>query len=391
MATSLVAQSLPRPIQESLRRYCYPAVLMARDLRVPLHRLQGATRGGQASVLVAGEEPWAFDLPRHLFRSGFEANLIRHVPVWRLNSVLEDLAPTADLVLARVGKLSQRLFFPSRYLCVPDWIDTVLEVPQDLDALVQSRDTLRYHMRTARKNGLVASVSHSEEDFNEFHRDMYIPFIRSRYGDMTWLTNERWLRGCFRRGGLIWIGAAGERLGGMLVERAGESVRTWAVGTRGGDAALMKKGVVTALYYHAVQYATECGCRTMEFGGTRAVLSDGVLVHKRRWGVRVLPKPVNQFYTLVRWASWNPSVASLLEDAPLIHQDGSRLTTLTAVQTSSPASQADLDKISKNIKTAGIHRQVVVNSAGWMPGLILPPSTRLVAGSPLASELVAAW
>src|SRR5437868_10040202 len=53
---SVLIRYLPRPVDRALRRWCYPAVLMAKNHRVRLTRLEGESRSGQATMLVAGPE-----------------------------------------------------------------------------------------------------------------------------------------------------------------------------------------------------------------------------------------------------------------------------------------------------------------------------------------------
>ena len=390
MALSAVAHPLPRPLQNSLRRWCYPALLTARRYRVPVTRVEGDTQNGVASILVAGEEPWTFDLPRRFFGSSFRATELRSCPVWRLHAALGDLAHTADFVVARVGKVAGRLFFPPVYLRVPEWVDTILPVPADLNALVRSNHSLREDMRVVRHNGLDAAVSLGEEDFSSFYTEMYLPFIHSRHGALAHPTSESWLRSCVRRGGLIWVRHCGERVAGILFERSGGSLHLWAEGTRDGDASLVKRGVITALFFHAIKYAAESGCAVVEFGGTRAILSDGVLRYKRRWGMSVRVKPANQFYYLVRWAKWNASTAALLADLPLIHQNGTRLTVVTAAGDAPGGSQSGLAGICRRVAMPGIERIRIINAAGRPEAAAAPSAAVLVAGSPSAAELAAA-
>src|SRR5262249_42899268 len=92
--TTLVIRHLPQPMDTAFRRWCYPALVMARDRVVRLTRMRGATRTGQASVLIGGPDPWAFDLARRFFRGWPQESAAGEAPIWKLDSVLQNLAPT---------------------------------------------------------------------------------------------------------------------------------------------------------------------------------------------------------------------------------------------------------------------------------------------------------
>lgn len=387
---SLLIRHLPQSVDTALRRWCYPAVLLAKSTRVCVARIRGATRFGQASVFVAGPEPWASDLPRRMFRGSPQQSPAGETPVWKADAVFRELAEHADLVVARVDTLSSRLFFDCCYLRVPEWVDTILFVPDDLDALVRSNHSLREDMRVVRHSGLTASISRSEEDFEEFYSSMYLPFVRGRHGALAWPSNRESLFKCFRRGGLIWLMQADERVAAILFEQVGDVLHLPAEGTRNGDVSVLKNGVVSALFFHAIRHAIECGCRVVDFGGCRPCLSDGVLRYKRKWGMEVRVRPRNQFYTLIRWRRWNAAVAAFLSDVPVLHQNGCGLSAITSAGLPQPGVQADVDRICHAVHFRGLKQITIVNEAGWAPGVAPPPSCVLVAGTPLPEQVIPA-
>jgi hypothetical protein len=300
-----------------------------------------------------------------------------------------------DLVLARVDKLAASSFFPSTYLRIPEIVDTGRVLPDNPDSLLRASESLARDIRLTRQNNLETSVSGLLDDFEEFYHSMYVPFIRARHGAAARLRNEISLRNCFRRGGLIWLGGGGERLAGLVFELTGDVVGIRAYATRDGYAGLEKKGVprfvatASPLYFHAISHATQRGCHLVDFGGCRACLTDGLLLYKRKWGIGVHFRPANQFYTLIRWTAWNAAVATFFADLPLLHQNGSRLTAITAIPLAQMATQADADRIYRALQVPGVDEFIIVNSCGWATNIVAPPSTVLLGGAPLPSELLA--
>jgi hypothetical protein len=386
---SVLIRYLPRPVDRALRRWCYPAVLTAKNHRVRLTRLVGQSRSGQVTMLVAGPEPWAYDLPLRVFQTPPKRIDAGTVPVWQLNSAITRMAPDVDLVMARVDSLTARLFCGSHYLRVPEWIETGRSVPEDLRKLVRSTHSLSEDLRLSRHYKLEAEVTHSEEDFHDFYHTMYVPFIRARHGAMAWPSNEESLRHSLHRGGIIWLRCAGERIAALLFDCTTDSLHMGADGVLHGDLSILKKGVISALFYNAFRQAAERNCRFVDFGGCRACLSDGILRYKRKWGISVRVRPGNQFYTLINWATWTPAVAAFLRDVPVLHQAGNQLVGVTAASAVEPGTQEDVDKIHQTVSIPGIDRLVVVSEAGWSAGIVPPPSTVLVGGRPPVAQLVA--
>jgi hypothetical protein len=368
--------------------WCYPAVLLARNLHIQLTQLRGTTRTGPASVLVAGPDPWASDLARRLFKEAPQQSPAGMAPVWRLSSVLDKMGRDFDLVFARLDKLTARLFFPSDYLRIPEWVDTGRDLPDNPAVLLRPSESLTRDIRVARQNGLETSLSDRLEDFEEFYRSMYVPFTRWRHGTMAWYANKQALRNHFHRGGLIWLTCGGERVAGLVFEVNGRALGTRAYGTRAGYAGATKKGAATALYFHAIKHAISSGCQFLDLGGCHACLSDGLMLYKRKWGVGIRVRPGNQFHTLVRWAAWNQAVATFLTDVPVLHQSGNRLVGITATDLTSIAMQADADKIYQRVQMPGMDRLVIVNPGGWRADILPPPSAVLASGHPLPGQLM---
>jgi hypothetical protein len=295
-----------------------------------------------------------------------------------------------DLVLARVDKLAARSFFPSTYLHIPETIDSGRVLPDNPASLLRASESLTRDIRVTRQNGLETSLSERLDDFEEFFHSMYIPFIRARHGALARVRNEISLRNYFRRGGLIWLTRGGERLAGLVFELTRDALSTKAYALRDSYAGPTKKGVATALYFHAIKHAIGQGCHFLDLGGSHpACLTAGLLLYKRKWGVQVRIRADNHFYTLIRWNAWNSAVATFFADFALLHQNGSRLTAITAAPLGQMGTQADADKIYRTLRVPGVDEFVIVNSCGWATHIVPPPSTVLIGGSPLPAQLLA--
>lgn len=337
-------------------------------LRVPVAILRGPTRHSErpATVVVAGHQPWADYLPRRFFACAPQREVVGAVPVWALPSFLTRVAIDADMTVARVDRVSARLFFGDGYLVVPESVGCRLMLPVDLEKLARVKPGVKYDFRILRREGLTAEVSYQEADCELFYSTMHVPFVRNRYGEFAVIHSLQQLRRWFRSGALIWVRRGHERIAGGLYEQRRDVCRSVALGTAGGDLGLLKAGAFSALHIFAIGHAQDEGCTSIDFGGTPPILNDGLLRFKKKWGSHLADEPQTPYDYLVRWEQPNEQVLNFLADTPLIIRNRGQLAGLTALRPNggAPANQAP---------TA--HRSL------WMPGL-----RRLVVAVPTGYE-----
>ncbi|MEO8324208.1 MAG: hypothetical protein ABI618_00045 [Nitrospirota bacterium] len=345
----------PAGLDDAAKR-CSSWILPWVAFRVPVAILRGPTRhsGRSGTVVVAGHQPWADYLPRRFFACAPQREVVGTVPVWALSSFLKGLAVDADITVARVNRVSARLFFEDGYLVVPESIGCRLSLPVDLDKLAHASSSVKEDLGMLRREGFTMEVSHREADCEAFYLSMYLPFVKKRHGEFAVIHNLHQLRRKFRRGGLIWLRRGDHRIAAALFEQDGDVFRGVALGTAGGDLTLMKQGALAALYIFEIKCAEEGRCASIDFGGTPPILSDGLLRFKRKWGVQLADEYQTPYDYLVRWESPNEPVLHFLADTPLIFRNRGHLAGLTALRLNGidPADEASI-----------MHRSL------WMPGL----------------------
>jgi hypothetical protein len=203
-----------------------------------------------------------------------------------------------------------------------------MPIPDSIEDVASGHNSLRQDLRLIRKHRLGFIESHSEEELVEFFNTMYRPHGLSRHGPSAQLRSYSSVRHAMKRGALLWITCEGQKVAGVVLEFKNRRMLLSALGAAGGDESLLKKGVLAATYYFAMQYARAQGCPTVDFGGTRPSLHDGLLRYKRKWGAVIDPKPLNPFDTLVWWPILNPSVAAMLKATALVFRDRGALSAL---------------------------------------------------------------
>jgi len=103
------------------------------------------------------------------------------------------------------------------------------------------------------------------------------------------------------------------------------------MGVRDGDRELVKRGAISALYYHCALWAKEQGYRSIDFGHTRPFLRDGLLVSKKRWGMRMQRSERKHRSLYLSRGSVNAEFDRFLSENPVVCEDRGRLRALVFV------------------------------------------------------------
>lgn len=195
----------------------------------------------------------------------------------------------SDNVDLRIVELygSQRHWLGARFqFFVPIWIGGELDLQRAVARQHRSRNA-RKDLQRMRKNETTYEVTQNREAFEDFYSNMYLPYIRNRYGNRAFRMSHEEMMGKLGCSELFFVKVRGERVAGDILLYEGDRARAWSTGVKNGDPSYVKAGAMKALDYLRCQYLTERGYKTLQMGGSRPFLLDGVLRHKRGHGVRV--------------------------------------------------------------------------------------------------------
>jgi len=200
---------------------------------------------------------------------------------------------SVDLLFADVELLFCKMLPRKEFIQIPQWIRQRFEVPDTWEGVLDRfrKNTKKTDMRKVRKYGFIFRITKSEEDFKTFYHQMYIPYIKKRFGDGALIEPEaKFMRQC-RKGELMQIIRGEEVVACVLLHNlAGRLAYVW-VGVPDDIKAEMFDGAFSALYYFTIMYGYEHGCHEIDFLGSRPLLNDGLFRYKRKWGTNVHKSP----------------------------------------------------------------------------------------------------
>jgi len=263
-------------------------------------------------------------------------------------------APEADVTLLRLNGAVRRRARARGHLVVPVWAHASLDTRRSLDAIVEGersgRSSRKNDVRRTAKAGFRPVLARGPEELRHFFEDWCHPFIQRRFGAGVILMNDDWMRQMARVCEVMWIERGGTRVGAALLEPRGRELRNLAFGVR--DPALVREGVLSAAYWFMVERAVREGYATLWLGGSRPVLSDGVLRHKLKWGAVLTP--IRQWENVaVGVDPQNATARALLAAHPLVAEERGRFVAVAAGDTS--AIHASF----------GLARILVAGETGW--------------------------
>ena len=305
----------------------HPLLAMMTGLRQSVTEISGQTRIGDlpATVIAAGSGPGVEYILGRFFGGISRRRPIGHVPLYRLPRLLERLRSDAHLTVVRVDRLSSRLLFSDDYIAVPEWIGGWMAVPADPDRHSRRNKSLKNDRRKALASGISCRITRDDAAFEAFYHTMYVPFSENRYGEEGVVANIHQLRRVFRHGGLVLAEREETPLAAALFARQGSLFKLVVLGTRMGEWAPVKLGVFWAIYAFCLRHAGRIGCRTIDFGASRANLYDGVLRYKRKWGVALGEKWNARHYFLFYWNALDDRLLNFFQQNPLIFEKNERL------------------------------------------------------------------
>lgn len=282
--------------------------------------------GPEGSIIVAGIRRWTSYLPGRFFPRGCHQEFLGNVFSWQLPAMLRRHAGTTDLRVARLDELSTRYFPVGSGVRVPEWIRMVADVPRD--GAGATSHSMHEDLRRTRNNGLTWRVGRESADLHRHIERDYIPHTRARHGADAFVQGAGALRRAFRRGGVMWIEADGRELASSLFEQEGDTLTLWSVGCAGGDADLMRKGALAAVYQFSFDCARAEGVRWVDMRGCRPSPRDGLFVMKQKWGGVAQRHDGIVHEWLLHWETPNAAVRRFLDRTPLIFRDGDGLSLL---------------------------------------------------------------
>jgi len=255
-------------------------------LRVNTFMLEGVEKvsGEGIRIFFAGIAPDSEYLGHMSLREGFTITVLGRCFVW--TALIKRKAPDCDIQIVTAHRFLSRYLMWGEGFHIPRWIGTEVNLSV-AKQLAESSKSLKWDMRKVTRNGYRYEIARDRTSYDYFYERMYLPYIDNIYGNRSFLMSYDVMMSELDNCELGFVKKGEQCLAGGIIICKDNKVRGWSLGVLDGDQALVKEGVITALYYFETLYLLEKGVQKRSFGSSRAFLRDGVLKFKKKWGIRI--------------------------------------------------------------------------------------------------------
>ena len=288
----------------------------------------GVVAGGDSPISVAyfGNGANLQFLIGSIFGGHCEHEDLGSIRIWQGSAFSREWSALSDLVVFDIPWPWEVTFDEASCVVeVPAWVRQSVSLPADRNAFIASlhRSVRGEQMRKIRKHGLIERITRDEKEIRDFYRTMYVPHVLRRFGpDATVVAEARMLKYA-KRGALLQVFRGRQFIAGSVLSRSGDSVQSLWSGFAGEDLRALD-GATSALFYYLVGFAFDHGCHTVDYCGSRPLLSDGVFEIKRRWGASV-HDDWSLDSLLLQFNRFDAGVRQLLGRCPWITRQGEGL------------------------------------------------------------------
>lgn len=326
----------PRSLRRALVSAVIPAFSQARrlpaavsQLRPAVHRIEGKERSrGRALAIVTcvREEalPFLLDL---VFSEVKHRERLGRMHLRNFPGLVGSFRDRADMAFIHGDITLARSLAARGYVLLPEWVDMTLDLGGPLEKVwdLPGNKTLRENLRRIRKYHYAFEITTDRSRFEDFYREMYLPFIPAKFGAATRLVGPRKMRLFFDSGVLLLVRRDGQPVAGNVIIVSRGVARSLIIGLRHGDIVLLRQSALAASYYFTMLWAKGSGLRGVDFGGCRPLLRDGLFYFKKRWGMGVGGVGASKNVYGLRPLRLTPAVQDFLAANPFIYLDRDRL------------------------------------------------------------------
>ncbi len=301
----LLAEHYRNPLQGILQgpaRAIGEWLWLLRELpRLPAYRL----RNGEWCIIFVGGKQGCLEIQEPIFKDGeVTVEEIGRYPVMKLGTQVNQwLNSGADLVIAETSRRRPWKISTPYSFVAPLWVHQVMEIPDNPEALLvgnRMRDPRR-RIKHAWANGFDFYHSRSLQDFEFFHKEMYLPFMQDRHGEKALTSTfqdqyDRW----FKKSGLIVVTRNGQPVAGELIYRAGDVCMGIEMGVLHSDIELIKLGINSLMAWSTILWCHQQKLRYYNLGSSHGWCENGPFVFKALWKAKVVRrKRLHPIWTLM--------------------------------------------------------------------------------------------
>jgi hypothetical protein len=318
----------------------------------------------EPTLMVAGKGHASSSFLSQIYNTKPEMSKRGKIPLWKIPSLY--ITKTNGIIIEAdnfyATFLSKRGFF-----AIPEWVLFTMDISNPVDEIMN--DLKKRHegnFRKIKRNQYTFEAVRDIDKLRLFYFDMYLPYIKERFGKSSQVTSLGRMEDLLQRGTILLAKRGIEYVSGALITvSVTEKVPIFSyVGVKDGMKEYVTDGAISALYLHAILWAKERGYTLVDCGHSRPLLNDGLLFYKKRWGMRIQKSTRNHRSLYLHIGDPNPCLSEFLTDNLLITYEGDSLKGLLFKQSDESLTSQRIEAIKKKYAMPGLEGFKVVSLEG---------------------------
>jgi len=186
-----------------------------------------------------------------------------------------------DMIISEISRVTFTHFQNCNGYILPVWTTTRIDIDRPIGEICNSNSTDYPNVkRRIRKYDLTYDILTDNKSFNDFNDKFYLPYITKRHGDEAFIEDLKPIWKSSRGGFLMAIRENGNIVGMSLLVKSGDIIYLKRLGLLDGNDKYRRHGVIGAFYYFGIIEGHKMGCKSLDLGGTRPFLTDGLTKYK---------------------------------------------------------------------------------------------------------------
>ena len=278
---------------------------------------------------------------------------------WSIRSYIERPESETDLTILNINNLLCCFLNLRDYLHLPSFVRSVLDLSGSFeDVRTKLHENIRRSIRKIQ--GTQYTIKHDEKTLKHFYYNMYIPYIKDRFGERAFIIHYAKMKRLLKAGFLLVVQKEKSWLSGAICRVRNRQFVIELIGVEGGDVQLLRQGALDALYYYSIIIALEKGCEKINFGNSRPFLNTGLVQYKKKWGTQIYPDDKQYRKLAVRInTSRAMGYTFLAENYPIVHKK-KELVGFVLNNAKDPISQKDMNHYERAFFHPGLERLIVL-------------------------------
>lgn len=351
-----------------LKQFILRVITILKNIFVEFYLIEGLENksGKSISILIAGSKRTMYYLSKKIMSYEHDIKKIGRCSIRNIGNFLENNVDNCDIVFINVDRFLIRFLKQEKFYTIPEWIGMELDTSIPLFHIHKNFSRgAKDDIKKIDRFGFQYEVTTDPNKFDFFYNKMFLPHIIKAHGEETLETYIRYIKSLTNRSKLLLVKMDDAYLCGGLIQHNKNKLRLPSMGVLDSNEEIIKKRVISALYYFHILDAKENNIDSVDFGETRPFLNDGGFQFKRKWGMKAVPTKFESSVIGFKICKFNSAIEEFLKNNPMILEIDGKLVGVVFSQKNSSSTDGEIHQFVKSFYVLGLSEFLIISKYGF--------------------------